>query len=103
MSTKVFVFKSNEGFKVNPATTWVSGGNNIEVVNATTQGLIVHLPIGAGDASAEVEHPVAAGKKRTIPTVSQGPDTTRAYEYRVRMESGLNAQGNSDPVLIIEN
>jgi hypothetical protein len=46
---------------------------------------------------------VAKGRKQKIDTIPQANNDTRAYQYRVTMDSGEEAQGHSDPILIIEH
>ena len=104
MSQKVYVIQTDEKtYKVDPPRIRVNGGHDFFLVNATTQGLLVHMPKGSSSASADIEHVVAAGGKQKIKTVSQGDEKTRGYRYRVKMDSGEEAQGNSDPILIIEH
>ena len=100
---KVFVFKSGLVFRADPATVVVGGGDNFQVVNATRVDVIVTLPPGAADPTDPFEVNVPSGKKRPVPTRSQGRDTALAYEYGIRTARGKRVIGNSDPILIIEN
>ena len=104
MSQKVYVVQTGpNSYKVDPPTIKVSGGHDFFLVNATTQGLVVRLPKGSSSANADIEHVVAKGKKQSIDTIPQPNNETRAYQYRVKMDSGETAEGNSDPILIIEH
>lgn len=104
MSDKVFVIQTGPNtYKVEPPTIRVTGGHDFFLVNATTQGLVVRLPKGSANGNADIEHVVVKGKKQKIDTISQGDGNTRGYQYRVTMDSGEEAQGNSDPILIIEH
>jgi hypothetical protein len=104
MSQRVYVVQTGpNSYKVDPPTVKVTGGHDFFLVNATTQGLVVRLPKGSSSGSEDIEHAVAKGKKQKIDTVPQANNDTRAYQYRVRMDSGEDAQGNSDPILIIEH
>lgn len=104
MSDKVYVFQTGPNkYRVDPPTIRVSGGHDFHLVNATTQDLVVRLPLGSSSASMDIEHAVAKGDKQKIETISQGSAKTRAYQYRVTMASGDIAEGNSDPILIIEH
>lgn len=100
---KVFVFKSGFGYRAEPPTVVVGGGDNFQVVNATAVDVIVTLPRGAAHPANEVEVNIPSGKKRPVPTRSQGRDTTLAYEYDIKTARGKRVKGNSDPILIIEN
>jgi hypothetical protein len=104
MSQKVYVIQTDtNSYRVDPPTIRVTGGHEFHLVNATTQGLVVRLPKGSASADADIEHAVARGKKQSIDTIPQPNNETRAYRYRVKMDSGEEAEGNSDPILIIEH
>ena len=104
MSQKVYVIQTDTNrYRVDPPTIRVTAGHDFQLVNATTQGLVVRLPKGSVSADADREFVVARGKKQAINTIHQPNNETRAYRYRVRMDSGEEAEGHSDPILIIEH
>lgn len=101
---KVFVYKNSSGdYKVHPAVVVVNGGGKLRVVNGTDDTLTITLPAGASDPSAPVSLQITPHDRGDFDAREQGKDKTKSYNYAVVTASLIAAQGNSDPVLIIEN
>ena len=102
---KVFVYKNSSGdYKVHPAVVVVNGGGKLRVVNGTDDTLTITLPSGASDPNAPVSLEITPHDRADVDAREQGKDKTKSYNYTVVTTATLiAAQGNSDPVLIIEN
>ena len=102
---KVFVYKNSSGdYKVHPAVVVVNGGGKLRVVNATDDTVKVTMPAGASKPSEPVTVEITPQDRADVDAIEQGKDKTKSYNYTVMTKATLiAAQGNSDPVLIIEN
>lgn len=102
---KVYVYKNSSGdFRIHPAVLLVNGGGKFRVVNSTDDTLKVTLPAGASDPTSPVTMEITPHDRGDFDAIEQGKDKTKSYNYMVvEKVSLIAAQGNSDPVLIIEN
>ena len=102
---KVYVYKNSSGdYRIHPAVLLVNGGGKFRVVNATDDTVKVTLPAGASDPTNPVIVEITPHDRGDFDAIEQGKDKTKSYNYTVvEKVSQIAAQGNSDPVLIIEN
>ena len=102
---KVFVYKNSIGeYKVHPAVVVVNGGGKLRVINGTDDTLKITMPAGASNPNNPVTVEITPRDRADLDAIEQGKDKTKSYNYSVVEKLSLvPAQGNSDPVLIIEN
>ena len=102
---RVFVYKNSTGdYRVHPAVLVVNGGGKFRVVNSTDDTLKITMPAGASDPTNPVTLEITPNDRADFDAIEQGKDKTKSFNYSVVTKVSLvAAQGNSDPVLIIEN
>ena len=101
---RVAVIESNGQYLVRPAVVFLSKtqGDTFRLINRTTQTLTLSA-IGTSPFEASLSTPVniGSGDRRDLPLA---PSPVGSFSYRVEVGEGrVVAQGNSDPVIIIDD
>lgn len=101
---RVAVIESNGQYLVRPAVVFLSKteGDTFRLINRTTQTLTLSA-IGTSPFEASLSMPVSigSGARGDLPLASK---PSGSFSYRVEVGAGrVVAQGNSDPVIIIDD
>ncbi len=101
--------KSHGGFSVYPPVATLADGDTLRIINTTRLVWTLNVPSGAPfvrPLSVTLRPPVVGGTLEVfntlVPRVTPLRSRDGQYVYQV-VAGGLRAEGNSDPVIIIDN
>lgn len=108
VTKEVVVYETEDEYRVYPGSEVLDAGNGdkLMVTNQTDEELIFFASAEAFDNTNKptLELVPANDSVTTKAAKSRGPGKKRVFTYQViAPKSGKKAQGNSDPIIIIEN